>query len=65
MIPKGGGVVESTVEVRLSKKAPAGTYSVEAMIEDSQSRFPQTSGTGAVYIVAQARQQAGVVMAAR
>lgn len=65
VIPKGGAVVESTVEVRLSKKAPTGTYSIEALIEDPESRFPQAAGTGEVYIVAQARQHGGTVTAAR
>lgn len=65
VIPKGGAVVESTVEVKLSKKAPAGTYSIEALIEDPESRFPQTAGTSEVYIVAQARQRGGMVTAAR
>ncbi len=65
VIPKGGAVVESTVEVQLSEKAPAGTYSIEALLEDSESRFPQALGTGAVYIVARAQQRGGVVTAAR
>lgn len=65
VIPKGGAVVESTVEVRLSKKAPAGTYSIEALIEDPESRFPQTAATSEVYIVAHARQGGGTVTAAR
>jgi hypothetical protein len=64
VIPKGGAIVESTVEVTLSKKAPAGTYSVEALIEDPESRFPQTGGTSEVYIVALAG-RGGAVTAAR
>jgi outer membrane lipoprotein SlyB len=55
-VPNGGGVVESTVEVTLSRKAPQGTYSVEALLEDPQGRFAEASGTGALYVVAQARQ---------
>jgi hypothetical protein len=65
VIPKGGGIVESTMEVTLPKKAPEGTYRVEALLEDSQGRFPQVVGTGALYIVARASQHGGVVTAAR
>ena len=52
VVPRGGGIVESTMDVTLPKKAPQGTYSVEALIEDPKGRFPTTIGTGAVYIVA-------------
>lgn len=66
VIPKGGGVVESTMSVTLPKKAPQGTYSVEALVEDANGRFPQASGTGALYIAAHTgRQQGGVLTAAR
>lgn len=64
-IPKGGAVVESTMEVTLPKKAPDGTYSIEALVEDEQGRFPQAVGTGALYIVARATQRGGVMTAAR
>jgi len=57
VIPRGGGIVESTMDVVLPKKAPQGTYSVEALIEDPQNRFPATAGTGAVYIVASVNHQ--------
>lgn len=65
VIPRGGGIVDSTMEVTLPQKAPEGTYSIEALLEDSQGRFPQAVGTGALYIVAHARQQGGVATAAR
>jgi hypothetical protein len=65
VIPKGGGIVESTMEVKLPKKAPEGTYSVEALLEDSEGRFPQVVGTGALYIVARAQQRGGAMTAAR
>ncbi|MEO8382702.1 MAG: hypothetical protein ABI779_23795 [Acidobacteriota bacterium] len=64
VIPKGGGIVESTMVVTLPKKAPAGTYSIEALLEDSKDRFPQVVGTGALYI-ARAQSRGGAVMAAR
>lgn len=65
VIPKGGGVVESTMEVTLPKKAPVGTYSIEALVEDAQGRFPQVVGTGALYIADLARHRGGVATAAR
>jgi hypothetical protein len=65
VVPRGGGIVESTMDLTLPKKAPEGTYSIEALLEDAQGRFPQVVGTNAVYIVAQSAQRAGVVTAAR
>jgi hypothetical protein len=65
VVPKGGGIVDSTVELTLPKKAPEGTYSIEALLEDSKGRFPQAVGTGALYIVARAQQRSGVATAAR
>lgn len=56
VVPQGGGVIESSVEVTLSKKASVGTYSVEALVEDVKNRFPQVTGTNALYVVASARQ---------
>lgn len=54
VVPNGGAIVESTVLVTLPKKAPEGTYSVEALIEDSKGRFEQAVGTGELYIIARA-----------
>lgn len=65
VVPKGGGIVDSTVELTLSKKAPAGTYSLEALLEDTSGRFPQAIGTAPVYIVARADRPTGVETAAR
>lgn len=65
VVPKGGGIVDSTVELTLPKKATEGTYSIEALLEDSKGRFPQAVGTGALYIVARAQQRSGVATAAR
>lgn len=65
VIQKGGGIVESTMEVTLPKQAPVGTYSVEALLEDAQGRFPQATGMGALYIVARAQQRGGASTAAR
>jgi YMGG-like Gly-zipper len=64
-VPKGGGIVESKMEVTLPKKAPEGTYAIEALVEDSKGRFPQVIGTGALYIVAQLEARSGVMTAAR
>ncbi len=65
VVPKGGGVVESTVELTLSKKAPVGTYDVEALIDDEQGRFAPHVGTAPLYIMAFGRQGGGVMTAAR
>ncbi|HEX7808276.1 MAG TPA: hypothetical protein VF608_06125 [Thermoanaerobaculia bacterium] len=54
VVPNGGGVVESTAVLTLPEKAPAGTYSVEALIENPQGLFDQAIGTGALYIFARA-----------
>jgi len=65
-VPRGGAIVESTMDVTLPAKTPQGTYSVEALIEDPKGRFPMTVGTGAVYVVASAGQTSGrVAVAAR
>ncbi|HYC60683.1 MAG TPA: hypothetical protein VEK79_14050 [Thermoanaerobaculia bacterium] len=64
-VQKGGGIIESTVEITLPKKAPEGTYSVEALLEDEQGRFPQASGSGPLYIIANAHPRGGIVTAAR
>lgn len=50
VVPNGGGVVESKVLVTFPERAPAGTYSVEALIEDTQGRFGQVVGTGKLYL---------------
>jgi hypothetical protein len=65
VVPKGGGIVDSTVELTLPKKAPEGTYSIEALLEDAKGRFAQVVGTSALYIVARAQQRSGVATAAR
>lgn len=54
VVPNGGAVIESTVLVTFPKKAPEGTYSIEALIEDSKGRFGQAVGTGELYLVARA-----------
>lgn len=52
-VPKGGGVVEATMDLTLPKAAPEGTYSVEALVEDAMGRFPQAVGKGQLLIIAQ------------
>lgn len=52
VVPNGGAIVESTATVTLPKKAPEGTYSVEALIENPEGRFEQAVGRGELYIVA-------------
>jgi VanZ family protein len=54
VVQNGGGIVESKVDVTLPKKAPLGTYSIEALVEDAKGRFPQVIGSSPVYIVATA-----------
>lgn len=63
-VPNGGGIIESRVELTLSKKAPHGTYSVEALLEDPAGRFPEATGSGSLYVVARAKQGGEVVAAA-
>lgn len=62
-VPHGGAIVESTVVLTLPKKAPEGTYSVEALLEDPRGRFQQAVGTGALYIVARAAGRGRVAVA--
>lgn len=62
-IPRGGGVIEATMEVTLPKKAPQGTYSVEALVEDPKGRFPEAMGSGALYVVARAHQRGAITAA--
>jgi len=65
VIQQGGGVIESSVEVTLSKKAAQGTYSIEALVEDEKGRFPQVIGTNPLYVVARAQVRGSTAMAAR
>lgn len=62
VVPQGGGLVDSTVELTLSKKAAAGSYTLEALLEDAKGRFPQATGRSKVY-VAQAQPRNGVATA--
>jgi YMGG-like Gly-zipper len=52
VVPRGGGIVESTMTVTLPAKAPQGSYNVEALLEDTLGRFPQAMGINSLYIVA-------------
>jgi hypothetical protein len=67
IVPQGGGIVEARIPVTLPKKAPAGTYGVEALIDDPQGRFSQAVGTSSLYIVAStaSRRADGVRIASR
>ena len=49
VVPNGGGVVISDSTITLAKEAPAGTYTVEAIVEDSQGGLQQI-GTSQLYI---------------
>jgi len=51
VVPKGGGIVESTMTVTLPAKAPQGTYGVEALLEDALGRFPEATGSSSLYVV--------------
>lgn len=50
-VPRGGGIVESTMPITLPAKVPQGTYGLEALLEDPAGRFPQALGTSALYLV--------------
>ena len=63
-VPKGGGVIEATMEMTLPKRAPQGTYTVEAVVADPRGRFREAMGSGALYVVARAHER-GAVAAAR
>lgn len=63
VVPNGGAIVESTVVLTFPKKAPEGTYSIEALLEDPQGRFGQAVGTGALYIVARATHRGRIAVA--
>lgn len=52
VVPRGGGIVESTMTVTLPAKAPQGSYNVEALLEDTLGRFPQAMGINSLYVVA-------------
>lgn len=64
-VPRGGGIVESTMPVTLPAKATQGTYSVEALIEDPKGRFPTSTGTGVVYVVATSARHPRAMVASR
>lgn len=52
VVPRGGGIVESTMPVTLPAKAPQGTYGVEALIDDPEGRFAEVIGSSSLYVVA-------------
>ncbi len=64
-VPRGGGIVEATMDITLPEKAPQGTYDVEALIEDPGGRFPQVIGTSSLAIVARADARSRNAIAAR
>ncbi|HEY6141054.1 MAG TPA: YMGG-like glycine zipper-containing protein [Thermoanaerobaculia bacterium] len=64
-IPRGGGIVDSTMQITLPAKAPEGTYSVEALVDDEKERFTQAVGTASISIVAAAMQRKESGVAAR
>lgn len=49
IVPHGGGVVTTTSRLTIPGQARAGTYGIEALLEDPSGRF-QTSGTNPLYI---------------
>lgn len=51
IVPRGGGIVESTMPVTLPAKVPQGTYGLEALLEDPVGRFPQVVGSSSLYLV--------------
>jgi hypothetical protein len=65
VVPRGGGIVEAKMTVTLPEKAPQGTYSVEALIEDPAGRFPQVSGTSFLSIIARGHTHAATAVASR
>ena len=64
VVPHGGGIVEATIPVTLPKKAPTGTYGVEALIDDPQGRFGQAIGTSSLYIVTSTASKSGAATVA-
>src|SRR5207248_8724888 len=52
VVPRGGGIVDSTMELTPAKKAPGGTDSIGAMLEDAKGGVPHVIGTGAPYTIA-------------
>jgi hypothetical protein len=65
VLPRGGGIVESTTPLTLPKQAMPGTYRAEALVEDARGRFPQASGHGTLYIAASVSRHGGMAAAAR
>jgi hypothetical protein len=51
VVPRGGGIVESTMPVTLPAKVPQGTYGLEALLEDPAGRFSQVVRTSSLYLV--------------
>jgi len=49
VVKHGGGIIEISTALTIPKKAPAGTYSVEALFEESAGRF-QDSREKALYV---------------
>lgn len=48
IVPKGGGIVESVIELTLPANAPAGTYTLEALIEEVGGRVLPAIGRAVV-----------------
>jgi tetratricopeptide (TPR) repeat protein len=45
VVPRGGGIVESLMEITLPANAPEGIYGIEAYVEDSNGRLVPAMGT--------------------
>ena len=54
-IPRGGGIVETRITVTIPEEAPAGSYMIQAQVEDAGGRFENT-GEGPVYVEAPAEE---------
>ncbi len=50
-IPRGGGIVNTSITVTIPKDAPDGSYMIQAQVEDVGGRFENT-GEGPVYVEA-------------
>lgn len=51
VVPRGGGIVETTMEMTIPAEAPAGSYMAEAQFEERDGRFEGT-GSGPLYVIA-------------
>ncbi len=52
VVRRGGGIIETSVELTIPEEAPAGSYHVESMFDDPGGKFAESKQRSPVYVTA-------------